>query len=357
MQRRAEFRPFSWLNDLFVRDQVDLSPPYQRRSVWSDRYRTDFITTVLLNYPCPAIFLYEEIKADGSFIYKVVDGKQRLTTMFSFVKDEIPVADDYPIQQWRGSVFSNLPDDAKLRVWRYSFAVEFIEQESEPIINDIFNRINKNVARLTPQELRHAKFSGYFLQSVEDLANFAEEMLGPNFPNIAVQSRRQMKDVENIATLMLFLEVGERSFSQADLDRAFRDREEIWDRRGESEREFRTIIEFVSQVLAQDRNNIIKPSRLKNQADFYSLFAALAELGRDGRLPTAHFAVAQLSEWIGQLFQLTQRNEEEGAVQPQIEAAREREAAAYLDAARAASNDAGPRRRRIDIMKAVLTEV
>jgi uncharacterized protein with ParB-like and HNH nuclease domain len=37
---------------------------------------------VLSNYPCPAIFLYEEIRADGSFLYKVVDGKQRLTTLF-----------------------------------------------------------------------------------------------------------------------------------------------------------------------------------------------------------------------------------------------------------------------------------
>jgi hypothetical protein len=78
MQRRAEFRPFSWLNDLWRRDHLDLLPPYQRRGVWPERFRSDFITTVLLNYPCPAIFLYQEIRADGSFLYKVVDGKQRL---------------------------------------------------------------------------------------------------------------------------------------------------------------------------------------------------------------------------------------------------------------------------------------
>jgi hypothetical protein len=63
MLRRADFRPFSWLNDLYNRDQLDLDPPYQRRSVWSERYRSEFVTTVLLNYPCPAIFLFEQIRA------------------------------------------------------------------------------------------------------------------------------------------------------------------------------------------------------------------------------------------------------------------------------------------------------
>lgn len=162
MLRRAEFRPFSWLNDLKNRNQLDLDPPYQRRSVWSERYRTDFVTTVLLNYPCPAIFLYEQISADGSFIYKVVDGKQRLSTLFSFVRGEFPVADDYPAESVRGKFFTDFDDKMKLSVWRYSFAVEFIEQENESLVNDIFNRINKNVARLSPQELRHAKFYGQF---------------------------------------------------------------------------------------------------------------------------------------------------------------------------------------------------
>lgn len=99
MKRRAEYRPFSWLNDLYVRRQLDLSPPYQRRSVWPERYKSQFITTILLDYPCPEIFLYEEIRADGSFLYKVVDGKQRLSTLFDFVGNRISIENDYPREQ------------------------------------------------------------------------------------------------------------------------------------------------------------------------------------------------------------------------------------------------------------------
>jgi hypothetical protein len=214
MQRRAEFRPFSWLNDLYSRTQLDLEPSYQRRSVWSDKYRSDFITTALMNYPCPAIFLFEQIRPDGTFFYKVVDGKQRITTLLNFVRDGFSVSDDFPNENLRGKLFSQFDDTLKLTIWRYSFTVEFIEQENEAIINDIFNRINKNVARLTPQELRHAKFYGKFSQAAERLTELIEHKLPPGFPRIASQSKRQMKDVENVANILLFCELGERSISQ-----------------------------------------------------------------------------------------------------------------------------------------------
>ena len=244
MPRRAEFRPFSWLHDLWKRGQLDLSPPYQRRSVWPERFRSDFITTVLLNYPCPAVFLYEEIKPDGSFLYKVIDGKQRLTTLFDFVSDQISVSEDYPTMALRGRFFGSLDDSTKLGVWRYAFSVEFIEQENETIINDIFNRINKNVAKLTPQELRHAQFSGPFITESERLAEKLETILPPRFPNIVSQSKRQMKDVENVAIMLLFLEIGERSLSQSDIDQAFSAREEEW------QEQERIVTEFDSSIVA-----------------------------------------------------------------------------------------------------------
>ena len=248
MQRRAEFRPFSWLNDLHGRNQLDLEPPYQRRSVWSDKYRSDFITTVLMNYPCPAIFLFEQIRPDGTFFYKVVDGKQRVTTLLNFVRDGFPVSDDFPNETLRGKLFSQFDDGLKLTVWRYSFTVEFIEQENEAIINDIFNRINKNVARLTPQELRHAKFYGKFSQAAERLTEFTESKLPTGFPRIASQSKRQMKDVENVANLLLFCELGERSISQLDLDNAYSQREDEWESETEITDIFSRSVDYLHNV-------------------------------------------------------------------------------------------------------------
>lgn len=346
MQRRAEFRPFSWLHDLWKRQQLDLSPPYQRRSVWSEKFRSDFITTVTLNYPCPAIFLYEEIKTDGTFNYKVVDGKQRLTTLLNFVSNNITVPEDHPVPAIRGLIFDNLPDAVKLSVWRYQFSVEFVEQENENLINDIFNRINKNVAKLSQQELRHALFNGEFIQAAESLTEYMEENLPPRFPNIAPQSRRQMKDVENASLMLLFIENGERSVSQIDLDRAYRDREEEWAERTPTTQSFRAAIDYIREVLSAHPDRAIQASRLKNQADFYSLFAAVVEMQRDQTtLPPAQ-ASAKLADWLAELAQVESGEVPIGAY-PGTDA--------YLAAARAASNDAGPRRIRINKLKSVMS--
>ena len=345
MQRRAEFRPFSWLHDLWKREQLDLDPPYQRRSVWTERFKTDFVTTVLLNYPCPAIFLYEEIRPDGSFLYKVVDGKQRLTTLFDFVTDKIPINEQHPKEILRGKLFSSLEDDQKVQVWRYSFSVEFVPQESEAIINDIFNRINMNVAKLTHQELRHARFSGAFISSAEKIAGKTLARLPQRFPNIAPQSQRQMKDVEFVATLLLFLEQGERSTSQAELDSAFAEREEEWPNQQETVHEYNEVVDYISRTSSPPDGNDVASSRLKNQADFYSLFAAVAELHRAGTLPESNVAAERLSEWVQRLQQVERREIEEDGMERELQ---------YLAAVRAASNDSGPRRRRIDALKSVI---
>lgn len=65
MLRKATFQSLSWLWDLYKRDLLDMDPPYQRRSIWNQSYKDFFVDTVLNDYPCPAIFLYEHISPDG----------------------------------------------------------------------------------------------------------------------------------------------------------------------------------------------------------------------------------------------------------------------------------------------------
>jgi hypothetical protein len=278
------------------------------------------------------------------FFYKVVDGKQRITALLGFVRDEFPVSEDYPNEALRGKLFSQFDDGLKLTVWRYNFTVEFVEQENEAIINDIFNRINKNVARLTPQELRHAKFYGIFSQAAERLTEFAESKLPAGFPRIASQSKRQMKDVENVANLLLFCELGERSISQIDLDNAYSQREDEWEREAEIGDIFSRSIDYLHSVTLPPDGEFITDSRLRNQADFYSLFAAITELFREGRLPDPIPARGKLHGWIDDLKAV--EDTDNG-----LEADRE-----YLKAARSASNDPTPRRIRINRIKSILTD-
>ncbi len=282
MSRTINFQTVSWFWDLYTRHLIDLEPPYQRRSVWNQEYKDFFIDTVLNEYPAPAIFLYQEITPEGVSKYGVVDGKQRLSTLFDFAKNTFPVSETATITRIRGKNFTDLDNEFKQKFWKYQFAVEYVQSDDEGIINNIFDRINRNVSKLTPQELRHAKFSGVFITTVEDLTDWMISVLPENFPSIPAKSRKQMKDVEFVTLLLLFLEEGVKSYRQDDLDKAFNDRDVMWDDRDEIEARFKKVIELIKELVKQSPKNInLCKTRLKNQADFYSLFGAISELNAE----------------------------------------------------------------------------
>ena len=285
MSRTINFQTVSWFWDLYTRHLLDLEPPYQRRSVWNQEYKDFFIDTVLNEYPAPAIFLYQEITPEGVSKYGVVDGKQRLSTLFSFAEKKFPVSETATITRIRGKYFIDLENEFKQKFWKYQFAVEYVQSDDEVIINNIFDRINRNVSKLTPQELRHAKFSGVFITTAEDLTDWMISVLPQNFPSIPLKARQQMKDVEFVTLLLLFLEEGVKSYRQDDLDKAFNERDLVWEERDEIEAQFKKVIELTKELLNQCPSNInLCKTRLKNQADFYSLFGAVSELNADSQL-------------------------------------------------------------------------
>ncbi len=113
-ERRQTAQTIAWFWDLYRRGLLELDPPYQRRSVWNTSYKQYFIETVLLHYPAPAIFLYEEMETTGVANYSVVDGKQRLTTVFEFAKDELAIGDKPAIERYAGRYFSQLSEEDRL---------------------------------------------------------------------------------------------------------------------------------------------------------------------------------------------------------------------------------------------------
>lgn len=343
MIRRHNIQTVSWFFDLWNRKLLDLEPPYQRRSVWNQKFKDYFIDTVLLNYPAPAVFLYEDIMPDGRSVYHVVDGKQRLTTLFEFVTDKFPIPERSESSKWSGKYFGSLDDETKKLLWGYQFLVEYVPTDDEKVINAIFDRINRNVVKLTPQELRHAKLDGDFIKSAEDLAEWMAESLPKNFPRFADQSRKQMKDVEFVALLLLLIEEGPKSYSQDDLDKAFTDRDASWEQRIAVENTFREAIGAIKAIVeSSDAAKELAGSRLRNQADFYSLVGAAALLKREGRLAPSVVAAERLARFIA-------------VVDAEEIPGDEVELRAYFEAARSASNDKGPRETRIAYMVKLLS--
>ena len=353
MNRTINFQTISWFWDLHNRKLLELDPPYQRRSVWNQDYKDFFIDTVLNGYPAPAIFIYQEITSEGVSQVSIVDGKQRLSTLFEFAKNEFPVYEKAAIERFRGIYFKDLDTDAKQNFWKYQFAIEYLPSSDEKIIGDIFERINRNVSKLTLQELRHAKFSGKFITTVEELTSWMFDYLGGNFPTIQKTSKKQMKDVEMVAQLLLFLEEGVRSYSQEYLDKAFSDRDIDWEMKENIENKFRTIIKYIKDILDLSQDINLSKTRLKNQADFYSLFGALTELSREN--DNKFMITKDIGERINNFMKLV---EEEAFKDQSKESLTEdqKNALEYYKAVKSSFTDASARKTRIDIMKCVIQE-
>lgn len=343
LERRQAPQTIAWFYDLYTRGLLELDPPYQRRSVWNTAYRQFFIETILLHYPAPAVFLYEDIRADGSALYSVVDGKQRLTTLFEFVDGSFPLADDSVLERYQGKYFSQLDDQSKKDFWTYQILIEYVPTTDEGTLNSVFDRINRNVARLTRQELRHAKFDGQFANAVEEMAELIEVELPPGVPHFLPASKRQMKDAELVAQLLLLVENGPESFSQDDIDQAYSDRDTEWEDEAEIRSRFTRVIHYLKDLFAEPEVSwaVTAARRLRNQADFYSLFGAVLALYKRGELPSVDDAARRLKNFLELVY-------DEGIRLKNEDARR------YYEAARSASNDLRQRNTRIDILSRVI---
>lgn len=348
MSRAINFQTVSWFWDLYNRKLLELDPPYQRRSVWNQDYKNYFIDTVLNGYPAPAIFIYQEITPEGVSKVSIVDGKQRLSTLFEFAKNEFPVYDEATIERFRGKYFKDLETEAKQNFWKYQFAIEYLPSSDEQIIGNIFDRINRNVVKLTPQELRHAKYNGVFITTAEDLTTWMFEYLdekNEKFPSIDKRTKKQMKDVEMVAQLLLFLEEGAKSYKQDYLDQAFSERDTDWEMKDQIQDEFRDTIKSIKKILifslSKDIN--LTKTRLKNQADFYSFFAAIAELERQNELEINEETGMRIYRFLEMVDNEEQRSKNQDAVN-------------YYKAFKSSPTDSGSRKNRIDIMKSVIQE-
>lgn len=278
VERVVSSHDLSWLLDLQKNNQLDLNPVYQRRSVWTPKDRRFFMDTVFRNYPSPAVFLHKTIDDDtGKATYHVVDGKQRITTILNFVENKFSLANDfgdtnYNGKRWRD--FSKTPAIKRL-LWNYRITVEELDDTSTTDINDVFSRLNKNASKLTPQELRHARFDGWFIEFVE---NEVQEPTWKRFKISTTAKERRMADVQNIselATIVLRSDVS--GFSQYDLDEVYAAHDDPDAQESEFDAEA-VVAEFtrIRSLLQslEERSNLIS-THAQPFLHFYTLWAVL----------------------------------------------------------------------------------
>jgi hypothetical protein len=291
MARNIAPQDISWFLDLNERGRLNLSPPYQRHSVWTTRERRYFLDTIFNGYPCPPVFLYKSISDAGVATYHVVDGKQRLETVINFASNKIALSDDILDERLRGKRWKQIDVEYKKEFWNYQFAVEMLDSVDNATVKEIFDRYNRTSKNLERQELRHAKYDGWFVTTAEEEARKDEwRSLGIG----TAANARRMRDVQFVSELMIVTLTGEiQGFDQDALDDVYAK----YDAPVEtdptfSEEEFVTHFEAAKRwILDVQAVNGVIVEMGKSSTNFYTLWT-LATLHAD-RLPEpAAFAEA-----------------------------------------------------------------
>lgn len=157
------------LMNLYRDGELEIHPEFQRVFRWKEVQKTKFIESILLGIPIPPIFVSQ--RDDG--IWDVVDGLQRLSTIFEFVgilKDEegtsiepsklvatkfLPSLNN---KKWNDpeDEENSFTKDQRIKFKREKLDVKIIKDSNyKEAKYELFQRINTGGAILTDQEVRN----------------------------------------------------------------------------------------------------------------------------------------------------------------------------------------------------------
>ncbi|MGG7056072.1 DUF262 domain-containing protein [Nitrosomonas sp. ANs5] len=191
----------------FVESGALVIPGFQRNYVWDIGRASKLIESILLGLPIPQIFLYEESR--NRFL--VIDGQQRLMSIFYFIKQRFPrkdkrveirrifgdhghipseiLEDDTYFRKFNLSLSEPMPGhknrfhglnystlgDLKLgfdmRTVRNVIVKQNLPEDDDSAVFEIFNRLNSGGVNLTPQEIRASLYHSNFYDMLFKINN------------------------------------------------------------------------------------------------------------------------------------------------------------------------------------------
>ncbi|MFZ6711609.1 DUF262 domain-containing protein [Undibacterium sp. TC9W] len=147
-------------------------PDYQREFIWLPKQQSRFIESLFLNLPIPPLFLGDTDEESHRGALEVIDGTQRLRTLYYFMNDQLTLCDLKKIQALNGFKYSSLPRHwqrrFKSKAIRIAVLTVKLDEESR---REMFDRLNSGGTKLQPMEQRRGHSDGAFLTFIEELAS------------------------------------------------------------------------------------------------------------------------------------------------------------------------------------------
>jgi hypothetical protein len=193
------------------RDFINVSPDYQRDGdVWTLEKKQLLIDSIINDYDIPKLYFHAlsptQKKKEGlKFDFAIIDGRQRIETIWKFIDGDFALADDFdyfadPKVKLGGMTYAEIGETyprLKIRFDSYSLPVVCVETEDTDLIEDMFSRLNEAVP-LNAAEKRSA-IGGVMAQCIKEVA------VHPFFTRNARFSDTRYRHRE-VAARLLFLE-------------------------------------------------------------------------------------------------------------------------------------------------------
>lgn len=191
------------------KETLSFDHPIQRQAnQWDGIQQSLLIHSILANYPIPNIYILKSLsinkdeKGKPIQIYEVLDGKQRMTSIFDYLDgmyklhSETPsiVLDDveYEIGD---KYFVDLDDDVQQEILRFKFQLICFEECDDDTVEEIFFRLNNSTPLSKPQKSK-ARLGVSNAEFIDGILS------GKFFTDICVFSEMQRRKQDDMCTLL-----------------------------------------------------------------------------------------------------------------------------------------------------------
>ncbi|MGB3187322.1 MAG: DUF262 domain-containing protein [Ornithinimicrobium sp.] len=261
----------------YDREELNVSPWYQRRSVWTTPHKSYLINSIFSLMPVPTIYMRHTLDLEREITVKeVVDGQQRCRSIIDFKANKYSTR--HPEHSKR-VFYRNLTPSQRHGFLMSKLPVAQLIGADDADVIEIFGRLNAVSKTLNPQEKRAARYSGEFhqfclKQSVQHLPLWRDRTI------FSATEISRMQEVQFIADLTLSMLSEIIDFSAARITKAYKEWDEDFPQKSEMDARLERIFTWMSTL---DRDSF-RDTIFSRSPVFYSLVIVLDSIKK---LPTS----------------------------------------------------------------------
>ncbi|WP_353259363.1 DUF262 domain-containing protein [Prochlorothrix hollandica] len=233
-QKRKEIRTDSYsmsvgeLISLYENEEIEIHPQFQRFFRWSATQKTRLIESLLIGLPIPQIFVSQR----DNGIWDVVDGLQRLSTIYEFVgilRDEmgrrkppfvLEQGETLPSLKGKKWDSSDDPENSltqveRLLIKRSKLEMAILIQGSDPSAKyELFQRLNTGGSIATDQEIRNCLLIMADPDLYENLKAWSDDQNFKECISLSDKAQSEQYDLELILRFLVFRNMEIRDLQQ-----------------------------------------------------------------------------------------------------------------------------------------------